>query len=77
MKVIGYLFYGIAIILCLSIFARLGKFIGAIISLFGIFSPELTGMQRGQIIGGAVFWIVLILIIYILFKYGNKFTSKK
>lgn len=76
-KALGYIFYGIAVLLCLSIVGRLGKFLGDIVSLFKIFSSDINGLQRGQIIGSIVFWIFLIVAIYSLFKYGNKFIKNK
>ena len=77
MKALGYVFYLIAILLCLSILGQLGKFISDFLSLFKIFSSELDGLQRGQIIGSVIFWILLIVAIYYLFKYASKYVKNK
>lgn len=76
MKVLGYIFYGIAVLLILSIVGKLGKFIGDIINIGKVFSSNIDGIQRGQIIGALVVWILIIVAIYFLFKYGNKYTRK-
>lgn len=76
-KALGYIFYGIAILLSLLMVGRLGKFLEDFVSLFKIFSLEINGFQRGQIIGSVFFWILLVVAIYYLFKYGNKFIKNK
>ncbi len=74
MKFLGYILYGFGILLIISIIGRLGKFISDIIRVFKIFSLDITGLERGQIIGSFIFWILLIIVIYYLFKFGNKYT---
>ena len=70
MKALVYFLFD-SVLLYLSILGQLGKFIN-FLSLFKIFSSELDGLQRGQIIGSVIFWILLIVAIYYLFKYASK-----
>jgi len=76
-KALGYIFYGIAILLSLSVGSSLGEFLGDFIRLTKIFSTDINGLQRGQIIGSIIFWILLIVAIYYLFKYGRKYVRNK
>ncbi len=76
-KTLGYIYYALGVILILSVFMRITKYIGDFIRLFKIFSPELNGFQRGEIIGSAIGRLLILGLIYFLFKWGNKNVTSK
>ena len=76
-KIFGVILYIIASLFIIAFVVQLPKFLGAVISLFKIFSSELDGLQRGNIIGTIIYWIIHFAIIYFSFKYGNKLFKRK
>tara|TARA_R100001369_G_scaffold55222_1_gene82065 strand:- start:844 stop:1092 length:249 start_codon:yes stop_codon:yes gene_type:complete len=76
-KIFGIILYIIGSLFILAFVGQLPKFLAAIINLFKIFSSELDGLQRGNIIGTIIYWIIHFAIIYFAFKYGSRFFKKK
>lgn len=76
-KIFGVILYLIGLLLIFAFVGQLPKFLAVFFSFFKIFSSELDGLQRGNIIGAMIYWILHFAIIYFSFKYGNKLFKKK
>ena len=76
-KTLGYIFYIIGTLLVLSVFMGIVEYIGAFINLSKIFSSEINGFQRGEIFGSAVGRILILVLIYFMFKWGRKNVTSK
>ena len=76
-KIFGIILYIIGLLFIIAFVSQLTKFITAVFSLFKIFSSELDGLQRGNIIGTIIYWVVHFAIIFFSFKYGKKLFKKK
>ncbi len=76
-KILGYIFYAIGIILILSVFMRITEYIGVFLNLSKLFSSDLEGFGRGEIIGDAIGRLLIVVLIYFLFKWGKKNVSSK
>ena len=75
-KIFGIILYIIGVLFIIAFVGQLPKFLTAVFGLFKIFSSELDGLQRGNIIGTIIYWIVHFAIIFFSFKYGKKLFKK-
>lgn len=76
-KIFGVILYIIGFLFIIAFVGQLPKFLTTIFSLFKIFSGELDGLQRGNIIGSIIYWIFHCAIIFFSFKYGNRLFKKR
>ncbi len=64
-KTLGYIFYAIGIILILSVFMRITEYIGVFLNLSKLFSSDIEGFGRGEIIGNAIGRILILTLFYV------------
>lgn len=76
-KIFGVILYIIGLLFIIAFVGQLPKFLTAIFGLFKIFSSELDGFKRGNIIGSIIYWILHCTIIFFSFKYGNRLFKKR
>lgn len=75
-KVVGYLFIVLAIILSISIIARIADLYTSIFGFFKIFTGTLNSYETGRVVGMLLYWVIHFAVTFLLFKYGLKWIKK-
>lgn len=75
-KVFGYIFIVLAVLLVIALLGLLKSFAVDVISFFAIFTGRLDAYQIGVVMGSLLYWVMHISAIFLLWKYGRRWTSK-
>ncbi len=72
----GILLIIVAVLLVIATLTNLTSLISNLIGIVNLFDSETTGFDKGQIIGGLIYWIIHFLAMFFAFKYGLKLSKK-
>ena len=75
-RILGYIFIALAFVLTIGAMAALPAFIAAIGQLFRIFSGKIDAYDVGYLTGQLLTWAMYFFLVFLLWKYGRKFTRK-
>lgn len=75
-RIFGYIFIALAVVLVIAMLTQIVNLVSAIAGIFMLFTGKLSAYTAGILLGQLMFWILYFALIFLLWKYGRRWTRK-